>query len=178
MLLFYLFILIHPKFNYDPFICKWQASVVMHPDSTGNFMIKDTNTIMGFTDSGLVFRPDVLKTALVKAVEKGHLEQITGKGARGTFQVNTRTTRSLSNCSKFSNTCHVVWMHLDSGAKLFFLCPFTKSTYFLGYHAVVLKNIFGTSSAWNIAWTHFGLELRLSAWASPFNVLWGCFSER
>uniref|UniRef100_A0A3P9HCL0 Heterochromatin protein 1-binding protein 3 n=1 Tax=Oryzias latipes TaxID=8090 RepID=A0A3P9HCL0_ORYLA len=33
------------------------------------------------------FRPESLKTALVKAVEKGHLEQITGKGARGTFQV-------------------------------------------------------------------------------------------
>ncbi|MEQ2274983.1 hypothetical protein XENORESO_017265 [Xenotaenia resolanae] len=32
-------------------------------------------------------RPDLLKTALVRAVEKGHLEQITGKGARGTFQL-------------------------------------------------------------------------------------------
>ncbi|XP_065811166.1 heterochromatin protein 1-binding protein 3 isoform X3 [Labrus bergylta] len=32
-------------------------------------------------------RPDVLKAALVKAVEKGHLEQITGTGARGTFQL-------------------------------------------------------------------------------------------
>nr|XP_015813873.2 heterochromatin protein 1-binding protein 3 isoform X1 [Nothobranchius furzeri]XP_015813874.2 heterochromatin protein 1-binding protein 3 isoform X1 [Nothobranchius furzeri] len=32
-------------------------------------------------------RPDVLKTALVKAVEKGHLEQVTGKGACGTFQL-------------------------------------------------------------------------------------------
>ncbi|KAM9362062.1 heterochromatin protein 1-binding protein 3 [Symphorus nematophorus] len=32
-------------------------------------------------------RPDVLKTALVKAVERGQLEQITGKGARGTFQL-------------------------------------------------------------------------------------------
>ncbi|GAA6216847.1 heterochromatin protein 1-binding protein 3 isoform X1 [Lates japonicus] len=32
-------------------------------------------------------RPEVLKTALVKAVEKGQLEQITGKGARGTFQL-------------------------------------------------------------------------------------------
>ncbi|KAM7005361.1 heterochromatin protein 1-binding protein 3 isoform 2-T2 [Tautogolabrus adspersus] len=32
-------------------------------------------------------RPDVLKVALVKAVEKGHLEQITGTGARGTFQL-------------------------------------------------------------------------------------------
>uniref|UniRef100_A0A3Q2PEL1 Heterochromatin protein 1-binding protein 3 n=1 Tax=Fundulus heteroclitus TaxID=8078 RepID=A0A3Q2PEL1_FUNHE len=34
-------------------------------------------------------RPDLLKTALVKAVEKGHLEQITGKGARGTFQLSS-----------------------------------------------------------------------------------------
>ncbi|XP_044023967.1 heterochromatin protein 1-binding protein 3 isoform X2 [Siniperca chuatsi] len=32
-------------------------------------------------------RPDVLKAALVKAVEKGQLDQITGKGARGTFQL-------------------------------------------------------------------------------------------
>lgn len=32
-------------------------------------------------------RPDLLKTALVRAVEKGYLEQITGTGARGTFQL-------------------------------------------------------------------------------------------
>uniref|UniRef100_A0A8C8DQP9 Heterochromatin protein 1-binding protein 3 n=1 Tax=Oryzias sinensis TaxID=183150 RepID=A0A8C8DQP9_9TELE len=32
-------------------------------------------------------KPESLKTALVKAVEKGYLEQITGKGARGTFQL-------------------------------------------------------------------------------------------
>lgn len=32
-------------------------------------------------------RPEVLKDALVKAVERGQLEQITGKGARGTFQL-------------------------------------------------------------------------------------------
>ncbi|XP_038147154.1 heterochromatin protein 1-binding protein 3 [Cyprinodon tularosa] len=32
-------------------------------------------------------RPDLLKSALVRAVEKGHLEQITGKGATGTFQL-------------------------------------------------------------------------------------------
>ncbi|XP_048879444.1 heterochromatin protein 1-binding protein 3 isoform X2 [Brienomyrus brachyistius] len=32
-------------------------------------------------------RPDVLKSALQKAVERGHLEQITGKGASGTFQL-------------------------------------------------------------------------------------------
>ncbi|XP_068172354.1 heterochromatin protein 1-binding protein 3 isoform X2 [Antennarius striatus] len=32
-------------------------------------------------------KPEVLKAALVKAVEKGQLEQITGKGARGTFQL-------------------------------------------------------------------------------------------
>ncbi|XP_078480414.1 LOW QUALITY PROTEIN: heterochromatin protein 1-binding protein 3 [Lampetra planeri] len=32
-------------------------------------------------------RPEVLKTALVKAVERGQLEQITGKGASGTFQL-------------------------------------------------------------------------------------------
>ncbi|XP_056294107.1 heterochromatin protein 1-binding protein 3 [Pseudoliparis swirei] len=32
-------------------------------------------------------RPELLKSALVKAVEKGHLEQITGKGANGTFQL-------------------------------------------------------------------------------------------
>ncbi|KAK0130553.1 Heterochromatin protein 1-binding protein 3 [Merluccius polli] len=32
-------------------------------------------------------RPDMLKTALVRAVTKGHLERITGKGASGTFQL-------------------------------------------------------------------------------------------
>ncbi|XP_061075226.1 heterochromatin protein 1-binding protein 3-like [Conger conger] len=32
-------------------------------------------------------RPEVLKAALQRAVDKGHLEQITGKGASGTFQV-------------------------------------------------------------------------------------------
>ncbi|XP_056128737.1 heterochromatin protein 1-binding protein 3 isoform X2 [Lampris incognitus] len=32
-------------------------------------------------------RPELLKVALVKAVEKGHLERITGKGASGTFQL-------------------------------------------------------------------------------------------
>ncbi|KAM6928277.1 heterochromatin protein 1-binding protein 3 [Xenentodon cancila] len=40
-------------------------------------------------------RPDVLKTALVKAVEKGHLEQITGKGARGTFQLKRTGNKNL-----------------------------------------------------------------------------------
>lgn len=32
-------------------------------------------------------RPDILKSALVRAVERGYLEQITGKGASGTFQL-------------------------------------------------------------------------------------------
>ncbi|TMS18755.1 Heterochromatin protein 1-binding protein 3 [Larimichthys crocea] len=40
-----------------------------------------------FPSFNIESRPDVLKTALVKAVEKGQLEQITGKGARGTFQL-------------------------------------------------------------------------------------------
>ncbi|XP_067442642.1 heterochromatin protein 1-binding protein 3 isoform X2 [Thunnus thynnus] len=40
-----------------------------------------------FPSLNIESRPDVLKTALVKAVEKGQLEQITGKGARGTFQL-------------------------------------------------------------------------------------------
>ncbi|XP_061582913.1 heterochromatin protein 1-binding protein 3 isoform X2 [Cololabis saira] len=40
-------------------------------------------------------RPDVLKTALVKAVEKGLLEQITGKGARGTFQLKRAGNKNL-----------------------------------------------------------------------------------
>lgn len=44
-------------------------------------------------------RPEVLKTALVKAVEKGQLEQITGKGARGTFQVKHFLTPTLSDLS-------------------------------------------------------------------------------
>ncbi|XP_033822044.1 heterochromatin protein 1-binding protein 3 isoform X1 [Periophthalmus magnuspinnatus] len=32
-------------------------------------------------------RPDILKAALVRAIEKGQVEQITGKGASGTFQL-------------------------------------------------------------------------------------------
>uniref|UniRef100_A0A3Q1JTA5 Heterochromatin protein 1-binding protein 3 n=1 Tax=Anabas testudineus TaxID=64144 RepID=A0A3Q1JTA5_ANATE len=40
-----------------------------------------------FPSLNIESRPEVLKTALVKAVEKGQLEQITGKGARGTFQL-------------------------------------------------------------------------------------------
>ncbi|XP_047439738.1 heterochromatin protein 1-binding protein 3 isoform X2 [Mugil cephalus] len=40
-------------------------------------------------------RPDVLKTALLKAVEKGQLEQITGKGARGTFQLKRTGNKVL-----------------------------------------------------------------------------------
>ncbi|XP_043976885.1 heterochromatin protein 1-binding protein 3 isoform X2 [Gambusia affinis] len=39
-------------------------------------------------------RPDQLKTALVRAVEKGHLEQITGTGARGTFQLKRAAKES------------------------------------------------------------------------------------
>ncbi|XP_072237730.1 heterochromatin protein 1-binding protein 3 isoform X2 [Leuresthes tenuis] len=40
-------------------------------------------------------RPEVLKTALLKAVEKGYLEQITGKGARGTFQLKRPGSKTL-----------------------------------------------------------------------------------
>lgn len=40
-------------------------------------------------------RPEVLKTALVKAVERGQLEQITGKGARGTFQLKRTGNKIL-----------------------------------------------------------------------------------
>ncbi|XP_037346873.2 heterochromatin protein 1-binding protein 3 isoform X1 [Pungitius pungitius] len=40
-----------------------------------------------FPNLNIQNRPDILKSALVKAVEKGHLEQITGKGANGTFQL-------------------------------------------------------------------------------------------
>ncbi|XP_017264402.1 heterochromatin protein 1-binding protein 3 isoform X2 [Kryptolebias marmoratus] len=40
-----------------------------------------------FPNFNIENRPDVLKTALGKAVEKGHLEQVTGKGASGTFQL-------------------------------------------------------------------------------------------
>ncbi|XP_049437054.1 heterochromatin protein 1-binding protein 3 isoform X2 [Epinephelus fuscoguttatus] len=40
-----------------------------------------------FPNFNIEKRPDVLKSALVRAVEKGQLEQITGKGARGTFQL-------------------------------------------------------------------------------------------
>ncbi|XP_004547527.1 heterochromatin protein 1-binding protein 3 isoform X2 [Maylandia zebra] len=40
-------------------------------------------------------RPEVLKSALVRAVEKGQLEQITGKGARGTFQLKRTGNKVL-----------------------------------------------------------------------------------
>ncbi|XP_036387082.1 heterochromatin protein 1-binding protein 3-like [Megalops cyprinoides] len=40
-------------------------------------------------------RPEVLKSALQKAVEKGHLEQITGKGASGTFQLKRSGDKPL-----------------------------------------------------------------------------------
>ncbi|KAL0978499.1 hypothetical protein UPYG_G00171300 [Umbra pygmaea] len=40
-----------------------------------------------FPQFNVEHRPDVLKSALVRAVEKGHLKQITGKGANGTFQL-------------------------------------------------------------------------------------------
>jgi len=40
-------------------------------------------------------RPDVLKNALSRAVEKGHLEQITGKGANGTFQLKKAQNKIL-----------------------------------------------------------------------------------
>ncbi|XP_042351733.1 heterochromatin protein 1-binding protein 3 isoform X2 [Plectropomus leopardus] len=51
-----------------------------------------------FPNFNIEKRPDVLKTALVKAVEKGQLEQITGKGAKGTFQL-----KRTSNPPKGSN---------------------------------------------------------------------------
>lgn len=40
-------------------------------------------------------RPDVLKSALVRAVERGQLEQITGKGANGTFQLKRTGSKVL-----------------------------------------------------------------------------------
>ncbi|XP_028854541.1 heterochromatin protein 1-binding protein 3 [Denticeps clupeoides] len=41
-------------------------------------------------------RPDTLKNALQKAVEKGQLEQITGKGASGTFQLKKSGEKAVS----------------------------------------------------------------------------------
>ncbi|XP_041747509.1 heterochromatin protein 1-binding protein 3 isoform X1 [Coregonus clupeaformis] len=40
-----------------------------------------------FPQLNVEHRPDILKSGLVRAVDKGHLEQITGKGASGTFQL-------------------------------------------------------------------------------------------
>uniref|UniRef100_A0A3B5B403 Heterochromatin protein 1-binding protein 3 n=1 Tax=Stegastes partitus TaxID=144197 RepID=A0A3B5B403_9TELE len=48
-----------------------------------------------FPSLNIESRPEVLKSALVKAVEKGHLEQITGKGARGTFQLKRTGNKVL-----------------------------------------------------------------------------------
>ncbi|XP_053725421.1 heterochromatin protein 1-binding protein 3 isoform X2 [Synchiropus splendidus] len=47
-----------------------------------------------FPDFNIERRPDVLKSALVKAVEKGQLEQITGKGATGTFQLKRNSNQA------------------------------------------------------------------------------------
>ncbi|XP_016524416.1 heterochromatin protein 1-binding protein 3 isoform X2 [Poecilia formosa] len=47
-----------------------------------------------FPNFNIENRPDLLKTALVRAVEKGHLEQITGTGARGTFQLKRAAKES------------------------------------------------------------------------------------
>uniref|UniRef100_A0A3Q3X641 Heterochromatin protein 1-binding protein 3 n=1 Tax=Mola mola TaxID=94237 RepID=A0A3Q3X641_MOLML len=49
-------------------------------------------------------KPEVLKTALVKAVERGQLEQITGKGARGTFQVMLKGNNMKGLSRNKSNT--------------------------------------------------------------------------
>ncbi|KAM6980859.1 heterochromatin protein 1-binding protein 3 [Aplochiton taeniatus] len=40
-------------------------------------------------------RPDLLKGALLRAVDKGYLEQLTGKGASGTFQLKRVGDKSL-----------------------------------------------------------------------------------
>ncbi|XP_013988998.2 heterochromatin protein 1-binding protein 3 [Salmo salar] len=40
-----------------------------------------------FPQLNVEHRPDILKSGLVRAVDKGQLEQITGKGASGTFQL-------------------------------------------------------------------------------------------
>ncbi|XP_030633178.1 heterochromatin protein 1-binding protein 3 [Chanos chanos] len=42
-------------------------------------------------------RPDLLKSALQRAVDKGHLERITGKGASGTFQLKRNRDKSTMN---------------------------------------------------------------------------------
>lgn len=43
-----------------------------------------------------LYRPQLLKNALQRAVERGQLEQITGKGASGTFQVRGFQNRFYS----------------------------------------------------------------------------------
>lgn len=48
-----------------------------------------------FPNFNIENRPDVLRSALVKAVERGQLEQITGKGARGTFQLKRTGNKVL-----------------------------------------------------------------------------------
>lgn len=48
----------------------------------------DTIVVLSRGYRKLSLRPDVLKNCLQRSVEKGYLEQITGKGASGTFQVS------------------------------------------------------------------------------------------
>lgn len=48
-----------------------------------------------FPQLNIEHRPDLLKNALQRGVEKGHLEQITGKGASGTFQIKRTGDKPL-----------------------------------------------------------------------------------
>ncbi|TRY57407.1 hypothetical protein DNTS_026602, partial [Danionella cerebrum] len=48
-----------------------------------------------FPQLNVEHRPDVLKNCLQKSVEKGYLEQITGKGASGTFQLKKAGNKVL-----------------------------------------------------------------------------------
>ncbi|XP_033994847.1 heterochromatin protein 1-binding protein 3 isoform X2 [Trematomus bernacchii] len=64
-----------------------------------------------FPDLNVKNRPDLLKTALVKAVEKGILEQITGKGASGTFQLKRNQVLPKGNNFEDAITAAVTAMN-------------------------------------------------------------------
>ncbi|CAN9511948.1 unnamed protein product [Ophioblennius macclurei] len=64
------------------------------PKEASYFMIKKYLE-QHFPSLNVENKPDVLKSALLRAVERGQLEQITGKGANGTFQLKRTGSKVL-----------------------------------------------------------------------------------
>ncbi|XP_060925098.1 heterochromatin protein 1-binding protein 3 isoform X2 [Limanda limanda] len=84
-----------------------------------------------FPNFNIEKRPDVLKTALLKAVEKGQLEQITGKGASGTFQLKRTGNQVLLKGSTLEDaiTAAITAMNEPKTCSTFTLRKFLVDTY-------------------------------------------------